>query len=425
MSEKLFQFIWKHQLFDTTQLFTTENQSVLILQPGIANNDAGPDFLEAKIKIDSTYWVGNIELHLKSSDWMLHEHQTDKKYSNIILHVVLDDDVQHHLLSEKYFPTLTLRNKISLDLLGRFEQLMKMGSVLPCNAYLPQVNSVQLNAWFERLLVERFEMKIESMHQVLVQNHSNWQELLYIQIAKCFGLIINQHEFEALAQSIPLKLILKHRKNLFQLEALLFGQAGFLQDYFEHSYPIQLQTEYSYLATLYQLQGMEKSRWKFLRLRPSSFPTIRIAQFVKFLFNHVDQLFDLITLNNPKLLETYFKIELNGFWQNHYTLHESSVEKIKQTGPTFFQGILLNAIIPIQFLYGKLQAEDRYCDEAFQLLQELPYEINKHTKEYKSLQFPSEHAGHSQATLQLKHRYCESRRCLDCSIGFSILKNPV
>lgn len=424
MNEKLFQFIWRYQLFNATQLVTTDHQPILIINPGTWNQHAGPDFLEAKIKIDQTYWIGHIELHLKSSDWIKHDHQTDPRYSNIILHVVLVDDQPIERLSDHYFPTVQLHNRMNYDLLRTYEGLMQQQHQLPCHAFLDGIKPILLHQWLERVLIERIEHKVQVIQQRLEKSESHWQYILYHQLARCFGLMINQDEFEELAHQVPFKLILKHRSSREQLEALLFGQAGFLTEYFSNPYPIQLQNHYGHMARLYQLQAMDSSRWKFLRLRPSSFPTLRIAQFAQFLFDHAANLFDLIHCNDLKQLEALFKIEVHGFWEKHYTLHHESEERNKQTGKMFFLGILLNAIIPIKFLYGKLQGQEHHSDAAVNWLYALPFEQNHITLFYKSIGFPHAHAGHSQSLLQLKKNYCDPRRCLDCGIGFQILKDP-
>lgn len=421
ITEKLFQFIWQHKLFDTTNLVTTDSEKVTIIHVGYLNHHAGPDFFEAKIKIGTTTWIGHVELHLKTSDWIKHLHQFDDKYKNVILHVVMQHDCSLKDLNTYEFPTLMLNPHINNSLLERYSMLMTDSSFLACQNQLSTIKKITFQVQLDKVLIERLEDKTSEVKSCLETNHHNWQEVFYIQIAKSFGLHINQYAFEQLARIVPLSILMKHKHNVFQLEALLFGQAGLLADYFDEPYPLQLQQEYSYLQKLYKLQSIDKSLWKFLRLRPANFPTIRIAQFAQLLLQSSQLFSKILEANTVSELYQLFEVEASEFWHNHYTFHHKVDFKVKSMGKNFIQLIIINAIIPTLFIYGKLQAKELYCEKALQFLTEIPFEQNSITNAFRVLSFPHQSASDSQAILQLKKNYCDVRRCLECGIGFALI----
>jgi len=272
------------------------------------------------------------------------------------------------------------------------------------------------------MLTERLEAKTVYIQTLLSQYNHNWHEVFYIVLARSFGLQINQDAFEQLAKSIPLSLFAKHKNNIFQLEALLYGQAGFLFDYFDELYPIQLQKEYQYLHKLHNLQSIEKYHWKFLRLRPANFPTIRIAQFAQLLFQSTHLFSKITEAKSIKEMQQLFQVEVSDFWQSHYTFLESSLEKTKTIGNSFIQLIIINAVLPAIYVYGKLQGKEAYCIKAIEFLKQLKTEKNTIIDQWNLLGVKSENAADSQALLQLKKYYCDKKRCLECSIGFAIMK---
>jgi hypothetical protein len=334
----------------------------------------------------------------------------------------MEEDQPELKLGAYYFPTLVLGNKIHHHTLERFNQFMRAKESLPCASFLHQINPITMDAWFNRLVIERLEEKTQALHELLHTYQFHWQEVFYIHLARCYGIHINQEAFESLAKLLPLKILLKHKGNLLQLEALLFGQAGFLSDYFAHTYPMQLQQEFAHASKLYKLTPMHLSRWNFLRLRPASFPTIRIAQFAALIYSSKQLFSQILEATTLQTLESVFYIELSGYWQNHYTFHDASCEKEKHPGKDFIRSLILNAVVPFLFLYGKLQGEEHYAEKAIQFLHELPFEKNKITTLYKNLHFPAICASDSQAMLQLKKNYCDKKNCLACSIGFAIMK---
>lgn len=423
MTEKLFQFIWQHKLFLTNKPLTTlEGEEVTILDCGKLNTNAGPDFLEAKIKLNETIWAGNLELHLKSSDWNKHNHQQNKSYSNLILHVVYEYDEPILTKENLHFSTLEMKSYISIDMCNQYDKLMNDKKEIPCVEHLPEVRDITLNQQMDRMLAERLEQKTDSIQELLHRFQNNWQEVFYIELARGFGLHINQNTFERLALQTPLKLFAKHKHQLLQIEALLFGQAGFLGEYFDESYPLALQQEYAHLKKLYGLHSLEKHQWKFLRLRPANFPTLRIAQFAHLLHDSSHLFSKIIEAKTIKELEAFFQVDVSRYWLTHYTFGEETEPKKKSLGKTFIRLLLINVVIPTVFIYGKLQGKYEYCDKAIEWLKAIPAEKNSILEQWNKVGIKCQHAADSQALLQLKKYYCDKKRCLDCAIGYSILK---
>jgi hypothetical protein len=426
MSEKLLQFIWQHRLYASHLSFKTiEGEPLVVLHPGQLNTHAGPDFIEAKIKIGDTVWVGHVELHCKTSDWNKHLHQEDIRYSKLILHVVFIHDAEITTWDHTLFPTLELKSYIDERLLLRYQQFMLNTKFVSCEDQIHTVPQLQIQQQLSRMLAERLDEKTIPIRESLKRLQNNWHEVFYIQLARGFGVHINQDAFEQLALITPISILAKHRNNLFQIEALLFGQAGFLFDYFDESYPVLLQKEYEYLSKLYHLKPMQKHHWKFLRLRPANFPTLRIAQFAQIIVD-AHQLFSkLIEAENIQQLTSLFNITVSDYWLNHYNFNEKSIFKNKPIGSSFMQTLIINTIVPILFLYGKWQGKEEYFNKAIRWLEALPAEKNSIVDEWKRLGIRPQSAADSQALLQLRNKYCDARRCLECSIGYALLKHEI
>ena len=423
MSENLLQFIWLHRFYNSqSTLQTIEGEKIIVIHPGILNTNAGPDFLEAQLKIGETLWAGNIEIHIKSSDWNKHHHHIDMKYSKLILHVVYEYDAPIETLNHTIFPTLELKNAINLDLLQRYEQLLSSKKFIACENVISQVKQLTVQQQLSRMLAERLEEKTYHIADMLHKFNNDWHHVFYIQLARGFGLHINQDAFEQLALQTPLNLLAKHKHNCLQIEALLFGQAGFLFDYFDEDYPILLQKEYAYLSKLYNLQAIDKYHWKFLRLRPANFPTLRIAQFASLVVDSNQLLSQIFEVNTLKEIHKKFNIRVSNYWLNHYNFQEKSIFRNKSLGASFVSTLIINVIIPTLFIYGKLQGRDEYCNKAIRFLEEINPESNSIIQAWSDLGIPIQSAADTQALLQLKNKYCDSKRCLECSIGYSILK---
>lgn len=419
MTEKLLQFIWQFQYFNKSELHTEEGDVLQIIKSGIYNSNQGPDFLEASIKVAAVKLFGNIELHVKASDWFKHQHSSDKNYSNIVLHVVWENDVKEHNKIE--FPTLTLQNRIPKILLQRYEQLMNEGNVLHCKNFLPALSNIGWIAWKERLLIERLEIKSKKVLNFLEETHQHWEEVFWWMIAANFGIKVNSELFEAVAKSISINILAKHKNQIHQLEALLLGQANLLKEDFEEDYPKLLQREYLFLFKKYKLVKVNAAA-HFLRMRPANFPTIRLAQ-LAMLIKNVSHLFSKIKeMNDVDKVRKLFNITCNDYWHYHFVFDETTNYKPKHLGEQMIDNILINTIIPVLFSYGLHQNEQVYKDKALRWLSEIKPEENSITKSWKLLSIENKNAFDSQALIHLKNNYCQNKRCLECAVGNKILK---
>lgn len=417
MNEKLFQFIWQNRHFNLRNLATTTGQKIEIIKSGILNLHQGPDFLNGKLKIGETLWAGSIELHLKSSDWQKHNHSKDPNYDNVILHVVFENDKDLKL----NIPTLELKGRISANLLGRYSEFMQSTLFIPCQSQIINTDPLVFSSWKERMLVERLEQKVSQILILLESNKYHWEEVFWWMLAANFGMKVNSSSFEKIARTIPLKILTKHKFQLIELEALLLGQAGLLDTYFEDSYAILLKREYKFLKKKYNLEKVHYPLY-FLRMRPANFPTIRLAQLAA-LINRSNHLFSLI--KNEKdlnIIMSYFNVEANDYWHYHYHLGEETSFKRKFIGKEKVRNIMINTIIPILFTYAKVNKIESIKEQTLNWLSKIAAEKNKVTTGFQNIGVENLNAFDSQALLHLKKEYCNYKRCLECSIGSNILK---
>ncbi len=422
MKEDLLHFVWRTKRFDLSDLKTTEGEEIQIQSFGEHNSHAGPDFFNAKIKIGDTLWAGNVEMHLKSSDWNKHNHSDDRAYDNVILHVVLEEDEPIFRKSGERIPALELKKRISEKLSKTYLKLLHNEYWIPCQHHFFEVSEMKRNIWLDRLLVERLESKTDIIHQRLEQNKQHWEETFYQFLARNFGVKVNNDAFEQLARATPLIHLSKHKNDLFQIEAMLFGQAGMLEEEFGDDYPNRLKKEYHFLKKKYKLEPIDKVNWKFMRLRPANFPTIRIAQFAQLIFQSAHLFSKILEAENVEALEKLFKIEASDYWKTHYTFDNESEEKPKKLGKTAIHLFIINTIAPFLFVYGRQKAETAFQDKALALLESLKPEKNSIIDGWKNLGVKPESAAQTQALLQLKNQYCNQKRCLECSVGATILK---
>ncbi len=417
MTERLLQYIWQLQYFNRNELVTADGEVLSIIYPGNINSNQGPDFLDAKIKVGNTIWAGNVELHVLSSEWNNHKHSDDKNYRNVILHVVWLDDINLRLP----FPVLELQNKVAGILLARFDELMNARSFIACEAMIRQVSPLIWVAWKERLLVERMQLKATAILDYLQTNHNHWEETFWWLIARNFGITVNSDAFEKLARSLPIGILAKHKNQIHQTEALLFGQAGLLEKDFSDDYPRLLQKEYQFYKKKYQLQPIPISL-HFLRMRPSNFPTIRLAQLAMLVHNSV-HLFSIV--KETDLLDDVKKllsVTANDYWHYHYTFDEPTAFREKNLGIQMIDSVIINTIVPILFAYGYHHKENRYKEKALLWLEQLTAEKNNITKGFIALGIDHRNAFDSQALIQLKNEYCNQKRCLECAVGNSLLR---
>ncbi|MEM1216873.1 MAG: DUF2851 family protein, partial [Bacteroidota bacterium] len=403
-------------------LKTTAGEPIEVLQPGRLNTHAGPDFLEARIRIGETVWAGNVEMHLRSSEWNAHQHQYDKAYDNVILHVVLDENETIRHRDGGRIPCLNLRSYLPVGLAQQYLRMLHSEQWIPCHHQLNDVPEMTRSLWLDRLLIERLEERTNALRTRLHANDGDWAETFYQHLAWGFGLRVNADPFLMLAESLPLKTLLRHQNNLRQLEALIFGQAGLLERDFSEHYPLELQREYRFLRKKYQLQLLPQTLWKFMRMRPANFPTVRLAQWATLLFR-TGQLFSkMLAAQNLREIENAFEVELSNYWQTHYRLEREGKRSTKRLGKTHVHLLVINIIAPFLFLYGKEMGDERYQDRALDLLEAVPAERNHVLDNWKKLGVKVPKAAQSQGLLHLKKHYCEEKRCLECAIGCHILK---
>jgi hypothetical protein len=420
MNEEFLHFIWKHGLYLKDQLETTNGEPVDIISGGSHNTDSGPDFFNARIRIGETTWAGNIEIHQKSSHWYQHRHDSDAAYDNVILHVVEFHDkpvqVKNHEL-----PTLVLRYPD--EILENYETLLKSKRWIACEERLPEVDPFILRFWFSSLMIERLESKTGEILKLLEQNRNNWNETFYQLLARNFGMKTNALPFEMLAKSLPLNILSKHKNDLFQTEALLFGQSGLLNETLPgDDYFLSLRKEYSFLYKKYGLSGIESHLWKFMRLRPINFPTVRIAQ-LAMLIHHSSALFSrIMETEKPEDLRKLFNVTASGYWDTHYRFNKASEEnRPKVLGETAFNNLVINTIVPLLFVYGDQHLDQSMKDRALLLLEKLAPEDNQIIRKWNELGIESRTAFETQALLQLKNNYCDNKNCLNCQLGAKII----
>ncbi|MBX2872044.1 MAG: DUF2851 family protein [Saprospiraceae bacterium] len=423
MKEELLHYVWRMQRFDCTRLLSTQGQKITIIQFGNHNHDAGPDFTHARIQIGDTLWAGHVEMHLKASDWLKHGHQSDPAYHNVILHVVLEEDTPIAHPDGTRIPCLELQSRIPAKVARLYKGLQHNSDWIPCEKLLPRVSDITRQLWLDRLLVERLERRCFRIKEILEENKFDWEACLYHSLARSFGMKVNGDAFEQLAKALPYPIVRKHQHNLLQLEALFFGQAGLLGRTFSETYPLHLQREYQFLAHKFQLAPMAAVYWKFLRMRPANFPSIRIAQLAK-LYHQTEHLFSkVLAVKSIKDIENLFDIQLAGYWKEHYLLDKISTPKIKALGKNTIHILTINTLAPILFLYGKEKDLPSFCERALHLLESIPSEANHLITKWENIGFKPANAYQSQALLELHKRYCQPKNCLTCSIGSAILKN--
>jgi hypothetical protein len=423
INEELLQYVWKTKLFNQLNLVTIGGDNIEIIKQGELNTHAGPDFSNAKIKIGNHTWAGNIELHVKSSDWFLHQHEKDAAYQNIILHVVYEHDREVISSIGIDVPTLVLKPHIADSLIQNYQTIKNSKNWIPCENELKRVPSFIINSTLEKHLIARLERKSLQIRDSLILNKKNWEETFYEQLAKNFGFNLNAVPFELLAKNTPIKILAKHKTNKLQLEALLFGQAGFLNKQHTDSYARDLQNEYSFLKNKYQLTGIDLHLWKFLRLRPVNFPSVRLSQFAALIY-HSSHLFSkILETTNLKSLQKLFDVSASDYWDTHYVFDSPSGNTKKKLGISAINTIIINTIVPFLFEYGKQHIDEAKCELALKLLEELKPEKNSIINHWIAGGINPSNALQTQGLLQLKNEHCDRKLCLNCAIGHYLLKN--
>lgn len=421
MTEEFLHYLWRFRQFQQLGLNTEEGEALTIIHTGNHNSDAGPDFSEAKIQIGEQLWAGNVEIHVLSSDWNKHGHQNDAAYDNVILHVVYEDDKPVLDKNGQRIPTLTLKGLFDEYLYWRYEQLIQNKEEIPCAQQFPEVDEMIKESMLERVLVERLEAKAQIIQELWEQNNRNWNETFYQWMAHGFGLKVNAEPMLMLARSLPQNVLAKHKDHLFQLEALLFGVAGMLHDV-EDDYAKELNKEFQFLKSKYNLSQLDASIWKFARLRPPSFPTVRIGQLAALIHRSENLFSKILGIGSLKVLEQLLSDSPSIYWREHYRFGSEHSRSKAGMGKAFQETLIINVVVPFLFIYGKMKEENFYCQRAMDLLDQMGGENNKITRVYLELGLSLDSAFRSQAAIQLYKEYCSMKKCLNCSIGIHLIR---
>ncbi|WP_053977393.1 DUF2851 family protein [Mangrovimonas xylaniphaga] len=421
MQEDFLHYLWKYKIRKAQNLKITSGETVAPLHVGQHNTDSGPDFFNAQIKIGEQLWAGNVEVHVKSSDWYVHGHEQDQAYDNVILHVVWEHDTEIFRKDNSEIPTLQLKDTVDKMLLNTYSELYSKGNKwIYCEDNLSKIDRFVLNNWLERLYIERLEQKHQTIEKLLSNSKNDWEAVLFKMLAKNFGLKVNGDAFFSLALSVDFSVVRKLQSNQFGLEALFFGQCGWLDSELEDVYYLKLQNEYGFLKRKFQLSNVSVLAPQFFRLRPPNFPTIRLSQLASLYANEKQLFSKLMELNS---LEDYYKVldcETSLYWETHYSFGKSSKPSKKRLTKTFVDLLLINTIIPIKFAHCK--ANGKEIDNVVQLAQQIHAESNSLLSAFANLGIKCQNALQSQALIQLKRNYCERQKCLDCAIGANILQ---
>lgn len=424
ITEDLLHYLWKFRLFERSDLRTTDGEEIEVFSAGMAHTDGGPDFQNARIRIGQTTWAGNVELHINSADWNRHGHQSDSAYNNVILHVVYKDDQPVMMPDGRKVPTLELHNRIPETLYQRYHHLIFSNQkFIPCEGSIKLADDMTMRNWLTRVLVERMEKRSAAVLEALQQNRGDWEETFYRLLAANFGFKVNALPFELMARSLPQIILAKHKNYPLQVEALIFGQAGFLEDEFADEYPRKLKEEYNFLRKKHKIEPVEKHLWKFLRMRPQNFPTIRLAQFAALVLNSSHLFSKILEVKDVATLRDLFAgAKVNSYWDTHYRFDVESKPATKNMGAAAIDVILLNTVVLALFSYGKHLQKQHYINRAIQLLEYLPAEKNHITDDFVNLGMKITSAMESQGLLELHKSYCSHKKCLQCAVGNKILK---
>jgi len=424
MNESFLHFVWQFQYFDKRDLCCTTGEAVTVFEPGHRNSHSGPDFYNAKLKLDAIAWAGSVEIHLQSSGWREHRHHEDPAYENVVLHVVWEENEKILRADGTPLPTIELRHRVAPQLILEYKRMVHSRQMIPCASRLHEVSDIVKLSMLDKAVVARLEKKALLVLEGLTRNNGDWEETTYQILCRTFGFKVNAEPFLQLAHALPYRILRKHGDRLDQIEALIFGQAGFLEEEVNDEYYMRLRREYRVLRRKYSLgqRQMRRAQWRFLRLRPANFPTVRMAQLAS-LFFHQRNLFASITaIRSWRELQTIFSVKPSAYWLHHYRFFKKQEKEVATLGRASIENILINTIAPILVAYGKSRDDDVWTMQALQLLQETSAEDNNIIRAWDSWGWTCRSAFDSQALIELYNSFCSRRRCLDCNIGFSLLR---
>ena len=423
MIEEFLYYVWQYKLFSFDKLRTTSKHKIEVLKSGNLNTNTGPDFFNAQLKIDNQIWAGNVEMHLKSSDWYLHKHEEDANYDAVILHVVWEHDAEVFMKNNESLPTLELKNFVDKNVFSNYQSLFfSQNKWILCEDEIANTDQFLLKNWQERLYFERLEQKSIMIKELLKDANDNFEAVLFQLITKNFGLKVNGDSFLQLAKSFDFSTLRKVRLEEHQLTALFFGQAGFLGENLQEEYHILLKKEYEYLKHKFKLNPIPKGQFQFFRMRPQNFPTIRLAQLASLFFMHQNLFSKLISISKKEDFYKLFSIDVAEFWKTHYTFETESKKSVKKLTKSFVDLLLINTIIPLKFVYLQNRGEVKE-DDILKLINQISSEKNNVISNFSNLKIDAKNAFESQALLQLKNNYCAKKRCLQCAIGNNLLRS--
>lgn len=428
--EELLHYTWKHKLFPLQSLTTTDGSPVEVIDPGLHNRNAGPDFFNSKIKIGGTLWVGNVEIHTRSTDWFQHGHDRDPRYNNVVLHVCETVDGSIVTADGHYPPQMQL--SVPPAVREHYAELQQTDQYPPCYRIIPDLSALTVHSWMAALQTERLEQKTEAIRQRAERLDGSWEDAFFVTLARNYGFGINGDAFEQWAYNVPLKAVAHHRDSLFQIEAIFMGQAGLLEldtipahyqkDALNDGYFARLRNEYQYLAHKFTLTPMDASQWRFLRLRPQNFPHIRISQLANLYYQQRLGLSTLIDCKTVDELKALLRSQVTPYWETHYTFGSLSTKNEKHLSYGSLNLLMINTAIPVLFAVGRHRRREELCDRAFDLLEQLRPENNYIVRMWQQCGLTVRSAGDTQALIQLKKEYCDKRDCLRCRFGYEYLK---
>lgn len=418
--EQLLHYVWKHKIFPLKELKTTTGQQVEVIDTGLANTDAGPDFFNAKLKLDGVLWIDNIEIHERSSDWFKHGHHADAGYNSVILHIASEIDTEISRSNGERIPQIQLICPEAVR--TNYKELLETDSYPPCYRIIPSLPPFTAHSWMTALQMERFEQKATLLNERLKRCQGNWEDAFFITLARNFGFGLNGDAFETWAHRLPFRAVDKHRNDLFQIEAIFFGQAGILEDSDGDGYYLRLKKEYTYLQHKFGLIPMDASLWRFLRLRPANFPHIRIAQLACLYHRAYGLLSRIMETETLQGVRDILKGGTSEYWLTHYTFGGSSPSRPKTLSNTSLDLLIINTVVTFLYAYGLHKGNRVLCARAGSFLEELKAENNYITRMWEQCGMKASNAADSQALIQLKKEYCDKKKCLYCRIGYEYLK---
>ena len=428
--EKLLHYIWKHRILPLSELRTTDGRSVEVIDPGLLNMHAGPDFFNAKVRIDGVMWVGNVEIHERSADWFLHGHDTDAAYNNVVLHVAAVVDVDVVTERGDHLPQVQLA--VPQQVLSNYRRLLAFDRYPPCREAVLPLDAIKKRSWLSALVAERLNEKTEAIRRRVALFEGSWEAAFFATMARSFGFGVNSEAFEQWAERLPLMQIAHHRDDPFQVEAMFMGMAGLLDEAqmtpatreaaIADPYFLSLKREFGYLSRKFRLEPMARQAWRFLRLRPQNFPYIRMSQLAQLYCSRRASLAEITTCESVKQLHAVLQTSVSDYWRTHYTFGKESSLNEKRLSTASLNLLAINAAVPVLHAWGCYRDDERLVQRALDWLEELPAEDNTYIRLWKECGVEARNAADTQALIQLQHRYCERKDCLRCRFGYYSLK---